>query len=83
MPKIAKYLSDRAVVAIKAEGRHPVGGVPGLLLRVTDTGHRGWVLRVTVGGSRRDMGLGSYPAVSLAEARDKARGCLLYTSRCV
>lgn len=74
MPKIAKYLSDRAVVAIKAEGRHPVGGVPGLLLRVTDTGHRGWVLRVTVGGSRRDMGLGSYPAVSLAEARDKARG---------
>ena len=73
MPKIAKYLSDRAVAAIKAEGRHPVGGVPGLLLRVTGTDHRGWVLRVMVGDKRRDMGLGSYPSTSLALARDKAR----------
>ena len=73
MPKIAKYLSDRAVAAIKTEGRHPVGGVPGLLLRVTDTGHRGWVLRVMVGDRRRDMGLGSYPTTTLAQARDKAR----------
>lgn len=73
MPKIAKYLSDRAVAAIKTEGRHPVGGTPGLLLRVTDTGHRGWVLRVTVGDKRKDMGLGSYPATSLSKARDKAR----------
>lgn len=73
MPKIAKQLSDRAVAAIKAEGRHPVGGVPGLHLRVTDTGHRGWVLRVKVGEQRRDMGLGPYPEVSLSEAREKAR----------
>lgn len=73
MPKIAKQLSDRAVAAIKAEGRHPVGGVPGLHIRVTDTGHRGWVLRVKVGEARRDMGLGPYPEVGLAEAREKAR----------
>lgn len=73
MPKIAKQLSDRAVAAIKAEGRHPVGGVPGLMLRVTDTGHRGWVLRVKVGEQRRDMGLGAYPAVGLADARERAR----------
>lgn len=73
MPRIAKQLSDRAVAAIKAAGRHPVGGVPGLLLRVTETGHRGWVLRTTVGDKRRDLGLGSYPEVTLAEAREKAR----------
>jgi integrase len=73
MPKIATQLSDRAVAAIRAEGRHPVGGVPGLLLRVTGTGHRGWVLRVKVGDARRDMGLGSYPITSLALAREKAR----------
>lgn len=73
LPKIAKQLSDRAVAAIKAEGRHPVGGVPGLHLRVTDTGHRGWVLRVKVGELRRDMGLGPYPEVGLADAREKAR----------
>ena len=73
LPKIAKQLSDRAVAAIKAEGRHPVGGVPGLHLRVTETGHRGWVLRLKVGETRRDMGLGPYPEVSLFEAREKAR----------
>ncbi|WP_429018726.1 tyrosine-type recombinase/integrase [Comamonas sp. 4034] len=71
MPKIAKQLSDRAVVALKAEGRHAVGGVAGLHLRVS-AGHRGWVLRVKVGDARKDMGLGAYPVVSLAEARERA-----------
>lgn len=60
MPRIAKQLSDRAVAAIKTEGRHPVGGVPGLHLRVTGEGHRGWVLRVQVGDKRCDYGLGAY-----------------------
>ena len=73
MPKILPQLSDRTVAAIKNAGRHPVGGVPGLFLRVTDTGHRGWVLRIMVGAQRRDLGLGAYPSVSLAEAREIAR----------
>ncbi|MCB1987107.1 MAG: integrase arm-type DNA-binding domain-containing protein, partial [Burkholderiaceae bacterium] len=72
MPKVAKQLSDRAVAAIKAEGRHAVGGVPGLHLRVS-AGHRGWVLRVQVGDQRRDIGMGAYPTVGLSEAREKAR----------
>lgn len=72
MPKVAKQLSERAVGAIKAEGRHAVGGVPGLHLRVS-AGHRGWVLRVQVGDQRRDIGMGAYPAVGLSEAREKAR----------
>lgn len=71
MPKIAKQLSDRAVAALKAEGRHAVGGVAGLHLRVS-AGHRGWVLRVKVGDARKDIGLGAYPVVSLAEARERA-----------
>lgn len=73
MPKIARQLSDRAVAAIKTSGRHPVGGVAGLHLRVSNTGHRGWILRITVGDKRRDLGLGPYPEVTLAEAREKAR----------
>ncbi|QMV73227.1 tyrosine-type recombinase/integrase [Comamonas piscis] len=72
MPKVAKQLSDRAVAAIKTEGRHAVGGIAGLHLRIS-AGYRGWVLRVQVGDQRKDMGLGPYPAVSLLEARDKAR----------
>lgn len=73
MPRIAKQLSDRSVAAIKQEGRHPVGGVPGLHLRVTGEGHRGWILRVKVGDKRCDYGLGPYPEVSLLQAREKAR----------
>ncbi|MBE7159054.1 MAG: integrase arm-type DNA-binding domain-containing protein, partial [Rhodospirillales bacterium] len=72
MPKIAPELSARAVAGLKAEGRHAVGGAAGLHLRVT-SGHRGWVLRVLVGEKRRDLGLGPYPEIGLAEAREKAR----------
>ena len=72
MPRIATQLSDRVVAALKMEGRHAVGGVPGLMLRVS-AGHRGWVLRIKVAEQRKDMGLGPYPEVSLSEARIKAR----------
>lgn len=37
------------------------------------SGAKSWVLRVQVGGRRRDFGLGSVDLVSLEEARDKAR----------
>ena len=50
-----------------------MGGVPGLLLQVTAGGGRSWVLRVLVGNRRRGFGLGSFPYVSLADARTKAR----------
>ena len=56
---------------------HAVGGVPGLLLQcsppVSGQGARSWVLRTMVGCKRRDIGLGGYPAVSLALAREKAQ----------
>ena len=44
----------------------------GLYLRVEPSGSKHWVQRVTIAGKRRHIGLGSYPAVSLAEARDTA-----------
>lgn len=72
MPKVITELSVRAVAALKIEGRHAVGGVAGLHLRVAN-GHKGWVLRITVGNQRRDLGLGPYPELGLAEAREKAR----------
>jgi len=53
---------------------HAVGGVAGLYLQVLPSGGRSWVLRAMVGGKRRDMGLGGYPDVTLAGARDRARG---------
>lgn len=72
MPVIATQLSDRAVSRIKEDGRHAVGGVAGLHLRVKGA-HRGWVLRIVVGDKRCDYGLGAYPDVSLSDARAHAR----------
>jgi integrase len=43
-----------------------------LLVKPGSTTGGAWVLRYTFGGKRRDMGLGSYPAAGLAEARDAA-----------
>lgn len=73
MPRKAKSLAPIEVQRIKGAGLHFVGEVPGLALSVSAGGSRSWVLRVTVAGKRRDVGLGGFPAVTLAEARGKAR----------
>lgn len=44
----------------------------GLYLRVQPSGAKGWVYRYTLRDKKREMGLGSYPAFSLADARDGA-----------
>ena len=62
-------LTAMAVKNAKA-GRH--GDGLGLYLLVKETGARSWMLRVQQNGKRRDIGLGSIAALSLAEARDKA-----------
>lgn len=82
MPRTATKLSAKAVEHLKAPGLHPVGGAPGLHLQVTPSGARSWVARLTVGvrpnaagrlvQHRRDFGLGGFPAVTLAEARERA-----------
>jgi hypothetical protein len=53
-------------------GFHNVGGVPGLHLQVAGSACS-WILRAKIGDKRRDIGLGGFPAVTLAQARDKAR----------
>ena len=57
-------------VATASPGKYEDGG--GLRLVVAPSGAKKWVLRFTIDGSRREMGLGSFPDVGLAEARDKA-----------
>jgi integrase len=79
MPKIAKPLTDIQVRRINRVGWHATGGVAGLLLQVRKPAKEGaqiprsWILRVKVGDERQLIGLGSYPLVSLAEAREKAK----------
>jgi len=51
-------------------GRHSDGG--GLYLNVKPGGSKSWLFMYHYGGRRRVMGLGPYPALKLAAARDKA-----------
>ncbi len=78
MPKIVKPLTTVALNRITKPGWYAVGGVAGLLLQVRNPTREGaplarsWILRVRVGETRDPIGLGSYPQVSLAEAREQA-----------
>ncbi len=56
-----------AGIKTAAAGKHCDGG--GLWLVKRDDGGAQWVLRTTVYGRRREMGLGGYPSLGLAEAR--------------
>jgi integrase len=47
--------------------------VPGLLLQISDSGARSWVLRYMLHGKERMMGIGPVTAFSLREARERAR----------
>jgi len=73
MPKLAKPLGALAVKNLKTEGLHAVGTVSGLHLSISASGARSWILRTKIGTRRSDIGLGAYPAVSLALAHEKAQ----------
>ena len=63
-------LSAVFVQSVQETGTYADGG--GLNLRVEDSGAKFWFQRVTIDGKRRNLGLGGYPTVSLAEARKAA-----------
>lgn len=77
MPKRAKALTDKQIKSLANTpklGFHSVGGAgaDGLALQVKSSNASSWVLRVTIGEKRRDIGLGGYPLITLAQAREKA-----------
>lgn len=83
MPIIARPLTALAVSKIKTTGWHAVGGVAGLLLQVRTTNQidgpvaKSWIMRTKIGNERVPLGLGSYPNVTLEDAREKARKIVL------
>ena len=67
-----KLLTDMAI-RHAGPGTHNDGN--GLTLRVGKGGSRSWVLRYLFNGKAANVGLGSYPAVGVKEARAKAALC--------
>ena len=63
-------LSATIAKSLKDPGRYSDGG--GLHLFISKLGSKSWVQRITIDGRRRDIGLGGFPSVSLALAREKA-----------
>jgi Arm DNA-binding domain len=47
----------------------------GLYLQVSNASSKSWIFRYRRNGKQREMGLGPLKGVSLAAAREKARGC--------
>lgn len=55
----------------------------GLYLRVHPTGSKSWLFRYVFEGERKRMTLGSYPSMSLAEAREAHGKALADVKRCI
>jgi integrase len=70
MARGVERLSARTVQAAKKRGLHADGR--GLYLRVGPTGSKSWVYRYRVGDRQHDLGLGPFPAITLADARERA-----------
>lgn len=76
MPDMTKRRARPATVAevnaLKLAGRHSVGD--SLILSVAESGARRWIARVReLSGRRRDVALGPFQDISLADAREMAR----------
>ena len=63
-------LTATSAKSIAKPGRHGDGGT--LYLCVKASGAKSWIQRITIDGRRHDIGLGSFPVVSLAKARERA-----------
>jgi integrase len=77
MPVTLNRLTAKQVKDTKQKGRIADGG--GLWLNVTENGSKSWRFIYRWNGKRPELGLGPYPAVTLAEARrraEEARSCL-------
>jgi len=64
-------LTYKQIERLAEPGRYADGG--NLWLQVRSARNKSWLLRYTLNGRARQMGLGAFPDLGLAEAREKAR----------
>lgn len=70
MARKTERLNALQVAKLAEPGYYCDGG--GLYLQVSKTGSKSWIMRYTLDGKPREMGLGSFSAFTLAEARQRA-----------
>lgn len=76
MPKVVKEMTVLQTKRLP-EGTYSVGGAPGLRIRIRKDAPSYFFLRYTSPQKkRRDLTLGTFPLVGLAEARNKARSAI-------
>lgn len=63
-------LTTDRIKELSEPGRYSDGG--GLMLQISPSGGKSWLMRVQVNGRRRDIGLGQFRHVSLRDARLEA-----------
>jgi integrase len=73
MAQTVSRLTATEVKKAKKPGMYPDGA--GLYLQVTGDAGKSWILRYSLRGAAREMGLGSLRKVSLADARRKTAEC--------
>lgn len=69
---MATKLDTQIIKNLKKPGRYTDALAMGLHLWVKDGNKKYWIYRYTIGGKQKNIGLGPYPDVGLADARIKA-----------
>ncbi|MCH7908448.1 MAG: DUF4102 domain-containing protein, partial [Candidatus Hydrogenedentes bacterium] len=75
--RLTQAAVDRIRPPSKSREQHFDSIVPGFCLRITDKGIRSWCFFYRLDGRLRNLTLGRYPALSLAQARQLARSARL------
>ena len=76
-------LTAKRAETLRKPGRYRAGDTVYLVVAKGRTGrvNKRWVQRLHVQGKRRDIGIGTYPAVTLSEARERAHDNRLTAKR--
>ncbi|HIJ35186.1 MAG TPA: DUF4102 domain-containing protein, partial [Gammaproteobacteria bacterium] len=70
MAQLLTVTKIRSLIKSGKPGRHSAGN--NLYFRISDEATATWVVRYTIYGKRREMTLGNYPSISLADAYARA-----------
>jgi Arm DNA-binding domain len=71
--RIVNRLTELKCKRLTKPGRHADGA--GLYLDISQAGARHWVFIYVRASKKTELGLGAYPATSIAEARESAGQC--------